>query len=189
MPPKIYSLESEGDNMGLILKQLFAFIKLLNSETGNISLAMGMTCGFILGMTPSLSLHSLLIFLILFFFRIQIGAALLAAFFFKFVAFLLDPAFHAVGSKVLEVESLQAFFTTLYNIPIIPFTRFNNSIVMGSAVITIILSPIVFLISQFLIVKYRVTVLARFKETKLWKAIEATKFYQWYYKYDQYKWN
>jgi uncharacterized protein (TIGR03546 family) len=175
--------------MGLILKQLFSFIKLLNSETGNISLALGMTCGFILGMTPTLSLHSLLIFLILFFFRIQIGAALIAAFFFKFVAFLLDPAFHAVGIKVLEMESLQGIYTTLYNMPLIPFTRFNNSIVMGSAVITFALSPIVFLLSQYFIIKYRVTVLARFKETKVWKAVEATKFYQWYYKYDQYKWN
>lgn len=175
--------------MGLILKQLFAFIKLLNSETGNISLAAGMTCGFILGMTPTLSLHSLLIFLILFFFRIQIGAALLAAFFFKFVAFLLDPAFDVVGQKVLEMESLQGFYTTLYNMPLIPFTRFNNSIVMGSFVITFALSPIVFLLSQYFIVKYRQTVLARFKQTKAWKAVEATKFYQWYYKYDQYKWN
>ena len=175
--------------MGLILKQLFAFIKLLNSDTGTISLAMGLTCGFILGMTPTLSLHSLLIFLVLFFFRIQIGAALLAAFFFKFVAFLLDPAFDAVGSKVLDIESLQAFYTTLYNMPIIPFTRFNNTIVMGSAVITFALSPLVFILSRFLIVKYRQTVLARFKESKAWKAVEATKFYQWYYKYDQYKWN
>ena len=175
--------------MGLILKQLFSFIKLLNSETGNISIAMGVTCGFILGMTPSLSLQSLVIFLLLFIFRIQIGAALIAAFFFAFIAFLLDPAFHAVGSKVLEIESLQAFYTTLYNMPIIPFTRFNNSIVMGSAVITFALSPIVFILSQFLIIKYRVVILARFKETKIWKAVEATKFYQWYYKYDQYKWN
>lgn len=175
--------------MGLILKQLFSFIKLLNSDTGNISLALGMTCGFILGMTPTLSLHSLLIFLILFFFRIQIGAALIAAFFFKFVAFLLDPAFHAIGSKVLEMESLQGLYTGLYNLPILPFTRFNNSIVMGSAVITFALSPIVFFLSQYFIIKYRVVVLARFKETKIWKAVEATKFYQWYYKYDQYKWN
>lgn len=174
--------------MGLILKQLFAFIKLLNSDTGNISLAAGMTCGFILGMTPSLSLHSLLIFLILFFFRIQIGASLVTAFFFKFVAFLLDPAFHAVGSKVLEVESLQALFTTLYNMPLIPFTRFNNSIVMGSAVITFALAPLVFILSQIFINKYREIVVARFRETKVWKGIEATKFYQWYYKYDQYKW-
>lgn len=175
--------------MGLILKQLFAFIKLLNSDTGNISLALGMTCGFILGMTPVLSLHSLLIFLILFFFRIQIGAALVMAFFFKFVAYLLDPIFHSVGSNVLEMESLQVFFTTLYNMPILPYTRFNNSIVMGSAVVTFALSPIVFIASQYFIVKYREIVVARFRETKFWKAMQATKFYQWYYKYDQYKWN
>ncbi len=174
--------------MGLILKQLFAFIKLLNSDTGTISLAMGMTCGFILGMTPTLSLHSLLVFLILFFFRIQIGAAFIAAFFFKFVAFLLDPVFHSVGSTVLEMNSLQGLFTTLYNMPIIPFTRFNNSIVMGSAVVTFILSPFVFILSQYFIKKYREIFVARFKETKIWKAIEATKFYQWYYKYDQYSW-
>lgn len=175
--------------MGLILKQLFAFIKLLNSDTGNISLAAGMTCGFILGMTPALSLHSLLIFLILFFFRIQIGAALVTAFFFKFIAFLLDPAFHAVGSKVLEMELLQGLFTTLYNMPIIPYTRFNNTIVMGSGVITLALSPIIFILSQLFIVKYREVVVARFRQTKIWKVVEGTKFYQWYYKYDQYKWN
>lgn len=175
--------------MGLILKQLFAFIKLLNSDTGNISLALGMTCGFILGMTPVLSLHSLVIFLILFFFRIQIGAALVTAFFFKFVAYLLDPVFHSVGSKVLEMESLQAIFTSLYNMPLIPYTRFNNSIVMGSAVVTVILSPFVYIASSIFIKKYREIVVARFKTTKFWKALEATKFYQWYYKYDQYKWN
>ncbi len=175
--------------MGLILKQIFAFIKLLNSDTGTISLAAGMTCGFILGMTPVLSLHSLIIFMILFFFRIQIGAALITAFFFKFAAFLLDPVFDVVGRKVLEMPSLEPFFTKLYNMPLIPFTRFNNSIVMGSAVITFALSPFVFILCQRLIIKYRETVLARFKQTKVWKAVEATKFYQWYYKYDQYKWN
>jgi uncharacterized protein (TIGR03546 family) len=175
--------------MGLILKQLFAFIKLLNSDTGNISLALGMTCGFILGMTPTLSLHSLLIFLILFFFRIQIGAALITAFFFKFVAYLLDPLFHSIGSAVLEVKALQSVFATLYNMPLIPYTRFNNSIVMGSAVVTIILSPLAYIASSIFIKKYREIVVARFKETKAWKAVEATKFYQWYYKYDQYKWN
>lgn len=175
--------------MGLILKQIFAFIKLLNSDTGNISIALGMTCGFILGMTPTLSLQSLLIFLILFFFRIQIGAALLAAFFFKFIAFILDPVFHSVGSKVLEMDSLQGIFTTLYNMPIIPYTRFNNSIVMGSAVVTLILSPFVYMASSYFIIKYREIVVARFKTTKVWKAVEATKFYQWYYKYEQYKWN
>lgn len=175
--------------MGLILKQIFSFIRLLSSDTGKISLAMGMTCGFILGMTPVLSLHSLLIFLILFLFRIQIGAALVTAFFFKFMAFLLDFLFHFVGSRVLEMESLEGIYTELYNMPLIPYTRFNNSIVMGSAVITFTLAPFVFVISMRLITKYRETIVARFEKTRFWKAVTATKFYQWYYRYDQYKWS
>jgi len=175
--------------MGLILKQIFAFIKLLNSDTGNISLAAGLTCGFILGMTPVLSLQSLLIFILMFFFRIQIGAAFLAAFFFKFAAYLLDPIFDTVGRGVLEMPGLQELFTAMFNMPLIPYTRFNNSIVMGSGVITFVLSPIVFILSQYLIIKYREQVYSKFKQSKAWKAVEATKFYQWYYKYDSYKWD
>jgi uncharacterized protein (TIGR03546 family) len=171
--------------LGLLLKQIFAFLKLLNSDTGSYQLASGIACGFILGMTPALSLQSLLIFTILFFFRVQIGAVFLAAFFFKFIAYLLDPAFDTMGQIVLENESLKPLFTTLYNLPIVPFTRFNNSIVMGSGIVAILLSPIMFLISLKLIEKYRIVVVARFKGTKVWKAMAATSLYKWYAKYDE----
>lgn len=172
--------------MMFLLKQLFGFIKLLNSETGTNQLAAGIAVGFILGMTPVMSLQSLIVFMCLFFFRIQIGAAFISAFFFKFIAFLFDGVFDSVGQMVLETKSLEPLFTTLYNMPIIPFTRFNNSIVMGSGIISFILSPIVFYGAKILVFKYRVIVLERWKGTKVYKAIKATSFYQWYYKYDQY---
>lgn len=171
--------------MTLILKQIFGFLKLLNSETGHHQLATGIAAGFILGMTPMLSLQSFLVFLCIFIFRIQMGAAFLAAFFFAFVAWLLDPVFHSVGSSVLQMEGLQGLFTTMYNVPLLPLTRFNNSIVMGAAVVTIALSPVVYLVSLKLIVKYRETVLAWIKNTKMWKAVKATSLYNWYYTYDK----
>lgn len=170
--------------MGLLLKQIFAFLKLLNSETGDIQIATGIAAGFILGMTPALSLQSLIVFVLLFFFRIQIGAAFLSAFFFAFMAFLLDPLFDSVGRAILEMQSLQGFFTTLYNMPIVPFTRFNNSVVMGSGVVAFLLSPLVYILSLYLVRKYRITVVARVKSTKFWKALQATSLYKWYYKYD-----
>jgi uncharacterized protein (TIGR03546 family) len=171
--------------MTLLLRQFFSFLKMLNSETGHNQIAAGIACGFILGMTPALSLQTLLVFLIVFFFRVQFGAAALAAFFFKFVAYLLDPAFHAVGSSVLEMPALQGLFTSLYNMPIVPLTRFNNTIVMGSGVVTILAFPFVFLLSRAMILKYRVTILARIQQTKFWKAVKATSLYEWYYKYDK----
>lgn len=98
---------------------------------------------------------------------------------------MLDPIFDSVGAIVLSAESLKPLFTTLYNMPIIPFTRFNNSIVMGSGVVSILLSPFVFILAKFLVTKYREKVVAKFKESKFWKAVKATSFYKWYYKYDE----
>ena len=171
--------------MGLILKQIFQFIKLLNSDTATNQIAAGMAMGFILGMTPAFSLQTLLVFACIFLFRIQMGAAFITAFFFKFAAFLLDPLFDQVGAAVLSMEGLKALFTTLYNMPIIPFTRFNNTIVMGSGVVSIALAPVVFILAKILVKKYREKVVAKFQESKLWKAVKATSFYKWYYKYDE----
>ncbi len=171
--------------MTLLFKQLFGLLKLLNSETGQNQIAAGVAAGFILGMTPAFSLQTLIVFLCLFVFRIQMGMAFLACFFFKFVAWVLDPAFHAVGSMVLEMPALFGLWTTLYNMPIVPLTRFNNSIVMGSGVVTILFAPLVFFLSRTFVVKYRELVVARFKETKVWKLMKATSFYGWYTTYDK----
>ncbi len=170
--------------MSLILKQLFALIKMLNSETGENQIATGVAAGFILGMTPAFSLQSVLVFLCLFFFRIQIGMAFLSAFFFAFIAWILDPLFHAVGWQILHIEALQGVFTRLYNMPILPFTRFNNTVVMGSGVLAIALSPVIFVVSKSLVKRYRETVLQRIQQTKLWKVVKATSLYKWYYTYD-----
>jgi uncharacterized protein (TIGR03546 family) len=170
--------------MTLIFKQLFGFLKLLNSETGHNQIAAGIAAGFILGMTPMLSLQSFLVFLCIFFFRIQAGAAFLAAFFFAFFGWLLDPLFHAVGVQILEMRALEGLFTTMYNVPLLPLTRFNNTIVMGSGVVALALSPVIFFVSRSLVLKYRMTVVARIKETKFWKALQATSLYKWYYTYD-----
>lgn len=171
--------------MTYLLKQIFSLFQLLNSDKGTNQIAAGAALGLILGFSPLLSLQSILVFIILFFFRIQIGAAFLSAFFFSFIAYLLDPVCHSIGAAVLESEGLNPLFTTLYNMPIVPFTRFYNSIVMGSGILAILLTPFVYYGSKILIIKYRATVVARFKQTKIWKAWTATTIYGWYTKAEQ----
>lgn len=170
--------------MTLILKQLFAFVKLLNSDTGTNQLASGLAIGIILGFSPFLSIQVLISLVILLFFRIQIGAAFISSFFFKFVAFLIDPLSDQLGRKILESESFRPTWTFLYDLPIIPLTRFNNSIVMGSGLIAITLTIPAFYFFRYLVIKYREKILANFKETKFWKAVKATAFYKWYATYD-----
>lgn len=169
--------------MTLLLKQVFAFFKMLNSETGTNQLAWGLSFGLILGFSPFLSVQTFLVFLLVFFFRIQLGAAFLSAFFFKLVAYLLDPIADHLGRTVLETPGLRPLFIQMYNMPLVPLTRFNNSIVMGSAVMGFLLALPMFFIFRVLIVKYRATVVARFKETKIWKLWMGTTIYKWYTSY------
>ncbi|WP_413290380.1 TIGR03546 family protein [Bdellovibrio sp. HCB337] len=171
--------------MTLLLKQIFAFFRLLNSETGTNQLAAGLACGLILGFSPFLSIQTFIVLLLVFFFRIQMGAAFLSAFFFKFVAFLFDPAADQLGRVVLEAPSLRPLFVQMYNMPLVPMTRFNNSIVMGSMMVGFILVIPAFFVFKALIIKYRATVVARFQGTKFWKAFTATKAYNWYTKYNE----
>ena len=171
--------------MTLILKQVFAFFKLLNSDRGGRSIAAGLALGFVMGMSPALSLQALLMLVILFLFRVQVGAATLSAFFFAFAAFLLDPVFDVVGRAVLSAPALTGVFTTLYNLPLVPMTRFNDSVVMGAGVVGIALLPAVYLVSLKLVAKYREKVVDRFEQTKVFKAFTMTSFFKWYVKYDQ----
>lgn len=171
--------------MTLILKQLFSFLKILNSETGENQIAFGIAFGVILGFSPLFSLQTLLVFVFLFFFRVQMGAAFISSFVFSFVAYLFDPLCEMLGSWALELTALEGLYTTLYNLPIIPFTRFNNSLVMGSFLVGMILFIPVFFLSKKMIIKYRVTILTKIKGTKLFKVIEKTALFKWYAKYNQ----
>lgn len=169
--------------MTLLLKQILNLIKLLHSDTGQNQIAAGLAFGVFLGFAPMISLQTVLVLLIVFIFRIQLGAAFLSAFFFKLVAFLLDPVADPIGRSLLENASLRPTWTYMYNVPLLPMTRFNNSIILGSFAISIVLCPILFFVFKKLILKYRSTIAQRLETTKLWKAIKATKFYDWYGKY------
>lgn len=170
--------------MPILTRQIIALIRLLHSETGQNQIASGLAFGVFLGFAPFLSLQTLFVLFVVFLFRVQLGAAFLSAFFFKFVAFLLDPVADPIGRALLEQESLRPLWTKMYNVPLLPMTRFNNSIVMGSFIISLALCPILFFAFRSMILKYRVSVVSHVESTKVWKALKATKFYDWYQKYN-----
>lgn len=171
--------------MTLLLKQIFALFNLLNSDTGTNQIAAGFACGLILGFAPLMSLQALLVFICIFLFRIQIGAALLSAFFFAFLAWIFDPVSDAVGAAILETEALRPVFTAMYNMPLVPLTRFYNSITMGAGVVSLLLAPVVFLGSKRLILVYRAKVVERFKSSRLWKMWTGTVLFKWYANYEK----
>ena len=171
--------------MSILIKQIINLIQLLHSDSGKNQIAAGLAFGVFLGFAPFISIQTLLVLLIVFIFRVQLGAAFLSAFFFKFIAYLLDPVADPIGRSLLENHSLKLIWTQMYNVPLLPMTRFNNSIVMGSFVISIILCPILFFVFRILITKYRESLVKRIEATPFWKAIKMSKFYNLYKKYNE----
>ncbi len=171
--------------MTLLLKQIFQLFKLLNSDQGTNQIAWGLALGCVLGFSPFLSLQTFLVLFISFFFRVQLGAAFLSAFFFKVIAYLIDPLADHLGNWVLNLQGLNGLFVTLYNMPLVPMTRFNNTLVMGSGVIGFILSIPLFFIFKKLIQQYRQIVVQRYQSSKIWKLWTSTTIYKFYTKYEE----
>ena len=171
--------------MTLLLKQVFSLLRLLHSETGTLSLAFGLVLGMCLGLSPVLSLQSLLVFVCLFIFRVQLGSAFIAAFFFKLFLLGLLPLFHILGDAVLSLDILRSLWTSWYHMPLLPYTRFNSSIVMGAGLFCLIFSVPAFYGFKWGIERYREKVVVFVKGSRLGIFIRGTKIYKWYLKYQQ----
>jgi uncharacterized protein (TIGR03546 family) len=81
-----------------------------------------------------------------------------------------------------DIPFLQPLWTTLYNIPIFPFTRFNNTVVMGSFITGLILFVPIYLLSKRGVIVYREKYDVRISNSKIFKAFKTNPIVQWYVK-------
>lgn len=163
-----------------MIKLLAKLLRVLNSETepGQISLGFGLA--MIAGLTPLLSLHNLLVLLLVCVLRVNLSAFLLGLALCTGIAYALDPLFHQIGLAVLTAPALEGVWTALYQSVWWRLEHFNNSIVMGSLVFSVMLFIPVLLAGNLLIRRYRQHVLAWVQKTKIMQMLKASKLYQTY---------
>ncbi len=160
---------------------IFAKIfKILNSETEPLQISLALCFAMVAGFTPLWSLHNILVLLLALLLRVNLATFILAWIGFSGIAYLLDPAFHSFGYKILTTTSLQSLWTSLYNSILWRLTNFNNSLLIGSLLISIVLFIPLFLISNLVIKKYREHILAWVMKSRIMQALKASKFYQLY---------
>jgi uncharacterized protein (TIGR03546 family) len=134
-------------------------------------IAGGFTLGTIIGFSPVMTLQGILVWLIILIMDVNLASVFLAFTLCSLAAFFLDPVFHWLGFQLLvNVAGLQGFWTSLYNMPIAPLSRFNNTVVMGSLVTSLVLALPVYFGFKRLVIAYRRTIGAR---------VEKLKIYQW----------
>ena len=155
------------------LKMFKKIINLLQSDISPDQIAWGFALGAILGLVPGLFMKMLL-FIVIMIFRVNLSSAFLGVALFAIIGFAIDPLLDKIGYVVLvNFGFLNSFYTWLYNLPVVPFTKFNNTVVMGSLIIGIILIVPNGIIAKKMLVYYRKNYKDKVANLKIIKFIDA----------------
>lgn len=164
----------------LLIKLLQQLIRTLNSEGTPGQVAAGIALGSALGLTPLLNLHNLVIAAVAMVLNVSFPGFMLGWALFVPLGFVLDPLFDSLGQDILLALQLRPWWTEFYNMPVVPLTNFQNTVVMGSLVVWLgSVLPLYFLF-KMAVARYREHVYARLQRTRLFQAVKASKVYNWY---------
>ena len=115
--------------------------------------AMGIALGMMIGLVPKGNLVAIGLAVLLFGLRVNIGGGLLVAFLVSLLSPQLDGLTHGLGMRVLNVPFVYQRLTSWYQLPLVPWTSLNNSVVMGGLLLGAALFYPVFHLSESLLLK------------------------------------
>ncbi len=130
-------------------------------------LAAGVMLGMMIGLVPKGNLIAVGLLMLLFAVRANLATGTVAAILFSWLGFMVDPISHRIGQAVLGVELLQPIWAFLYDLPLVPWTSFNNTVVFGSLILGICLACPVYFASRRMFEIYQPWVVKRLEAAKL----------------------
>jgi uncharacterized protein (TIGR03546 family) len=154
--------------IGLIAKLIVA----LNSNSRTGEMASAIAFGFLLALIPGGNLLWTLLFIFAFLLKHNMGSFLLSLVVFRLFTPFFDTILNSLGEIILEASFLTDFFTFLYNLPLLSYTNFNNTIVMGAFVAGVLLWFPLFLLFRIFVKVYRKKLAPRIADSKLVKALK-----------------
>lgn len=170
--------------MLLLAKFIGKVLSILNSEESPKQIAAGFAFGAWIGLMPIKGLMPTAFVFLSFLINVNLAILAVAAGIFKLIAFAVDPIANQLGFFLLtKVPALHPFWTQLYNLPVVPYTRFNNTIVLGSCVIGFLLLAPNYFFGKWLVHIYRTRFRDKVQQFKIMKLFKASAFYKYYESY------
>ncbi|MFT6899888.1 MAG: hypothetical protein ACJAXS_000040 [Colwellia sp.] len=163
-----------------MLSLLAKLFNALNSESSTRQISLAIVLGFIVGLSPLLTLHNIAFLFIVLCLRVNIGGFIVALGFFKGLSYLLSPLIVSVGESLLTAESLEPMFDAFYQFSLFKLAHLHHTYTLGALVIGCLLAIPLYFISNLLIEKYRLHIKAFFEKFRIVKALKASKFYRLY---------
>jgi uncharacterized protein (TIGR03546 family) len=137
-----------------LINKLLLVRKMLPGGDSPRQLACGLALGLLLGLIPKGNLTAVVISLLIFGSTVNLGTALLTAAAVSAGAVYLDPFTHRIGQTVLTHPTLQPHWTRFYEMPVVPWTDLNNTVVAGSFLLGVTLLYPAYLLSRPVFQRY-----------------------------------
>ena len=106
------------------------------------------------------------------FVRINKPTYLLTMLVVSYFAWMLDPLFGSIGYAALTFKPMESLFAFLIDVPFVGFTKFNNTIVMGSFLFSLLLYIPMFLLGVLFVKFWRNKVAPSFIRSPFYKAVQ-----------------
>ena len=116
------------------------FFKALNSAQTPWQVTLAITLGMVAGLTPISGLQTIVILFLAFLLNIHLGLFFVVSALFAGIGYLFDPWFEQIGYTILNSEGLKGLWTSWYNSGPLRMTHFNNTLVTGSTVVSLVLA-------------------------------------------------
>lgn len=160
-----------------LLAKLFSA---LNSESSIRQIALAIVLGFIVGLSPLLSLHNIIILFLVMFIKVHLGSFILSVGFFSGLSYLLSPIIVAVGEYLLTSNAMNGLFTILYQSTLFKLAHWHNTYTLGAIVLGSFFAIPLYFFCKLIIKNYRQHIMAFFEKFRVVKALKASKFYRLY---------
>src|SRR5438105_3408558 len=118
------------------IKYVRSLLQALNENTSPDEIAAGFVLGSLIGLIPKTNLIALALWCLVLLLQVNISMAMAAIVIFAIGGHFIDPVSEKIGFNLLaRAYALKGLWTALYNMPIVPFTNFNNTLVLGNLVV------------------------------------------------------
>ncbi|MBN2323261.1 MAG: TIGR03546 family protein [Spirochaetes bacterium] len=162
------------------LKFVGKIFKALRSASSPRQIAGGFILGMLIGLVSLKSLFSAVAIILILVLNVNVAMAASGYAVFRLVTWLVDPWLHTLGYSMLaEAAFLQPAWIYLYNLPLVSFTRFNNTVVMGGfTAYAVLVVPVFILIKRFVVV-YRERLEEKVNRWKIVQAVKGSRLFEW----------
>jgi len=154
-----------------LLGPLRKVVAVFTGEGSPEAIAFGCAMGMMVGLMPKGNLTAAAISMFVLATQANLASAALSGTLFSWAGVWTDPLAHRLGSAILTQPAWQKSFARLYELPLMPWTALNNTVVVGSLVLAVVLFYPVYRVTWLLFSRHQAPLAEKLREYRVDKLL------------------